>query len=590
LQASTLPSVSEAGDGRHLAAIVFADLVGYSRLMAADEVGTHTRWSAFYDTVVKPEGERHGGRIRDLRGDGVLIEFASVLNAVKWARSVHTAAAATGLDGEPALVLRVAIHMGEVLVTSEGIFGDAVNLTARLQEHAAPGGTVISETVRQALRGSLTEQLLDLGLLRFKNDERPFRAFALGTAHVTPQPREIAQLPTIAVLPLANVTEDPVYTYLAIGIVDDVIQSLSGLREVAVIARGSTIGFAGPPADPVAAGKQLGARYVLTGTLSHLGDAIRISTRLTDVEHDRSLWASRQDGKGMEIFDLQDRIVQHIIAGVAPHIRASELRAALRKRPENLTAYDRMLRGVHLLYAADRATSLEARRFLEEAMSEDPSFSLPAAYAAWWHCLWIGQGWSADPRIDTDKAFELASRAITLDPGNAVALAAKGHLLSYLRREYDAALFFFARALEACPNHAFSWMMSSTTLSYVGRAEEALSRAMHALVLSPHDQSRYLYLNRVSIAHFAAGDMAEAVRWARLCRAESPSYTANLRFLAAAVARCGEVAEARAVAAELMRYEPEFRLGPFERERQPFQVPGIAASYIEGLRIAGLPD
>jgi adenylate cyclase len=329
---------------------------------------------------------------------------------------------------------------------------------------------------------------------------------------------------------------------------------------------------------------------VLSGTLSHQGDAVRISTRLTDVEQDRSLWASRHDVKGMEIFDLQDRIVQHIVSGVAPNIRASELRSTLRKRPENLTSYDRMLRGVHLLYAADQATSREARQFLEEAMSEDPSFPMPAAYAAWWHLLWIGQGWSGDPRAEADKAFELASQAISLDPGNALALAVKGHLLSYLRREYDAALLFFARALEACPNHAYSWMMSSTTLSYVGRAEEALSRAMHALALSPHDQSRYLYLNRISIAHFAAGDMAEAARWARRCRAESPSYTSNLRILAASLARRDEVAEARSVAAELLRHEPKFSLGTFERERQPFQVPETAAGYIEALRVSGLPD
>lgn len=588
MQASA--SVSAAGDGRHLAAIVFADLAGYSRLMAADEVETYARWSGFYDTVLKAEGERLGGQIRDLRGDGVLLEFASVLNAVKWARAVHAAAAATSRGGKPALVLRVAIHMGEILSAGDGIFGDAVNLTARLEEHAAPGGTVISETVRQALSGTLTEQVFDLGLLRFKNDERPFHAFALGTAHVTPLPREIAQLPTIAVLPLANVTGDPVDAYLTVGIVDDVIQSLSGLREVAVIARGSTVGFAGPAADPVAAGRQLGARYVLTGTLAHQGGAVRISVRLTDVEQDRTLWASRHDGKGMEIFDLQDSIVGHIVAGVAPNIRASELGTALRKRPENLTSYDRMLRGVHLLYAPDRTTSREARRFLDEAMMEDPSFSMPVAYAAWWHALWIGQGWSADPRVDARLAFELSSRAISLDPGNALALAVKGHVLSYLRREHDAAQLFFARALEACPSHAYSWMMSSTTLSYVGRADEALSRATHALVLSPHDQSRYLYLNRISIAHFAAGDMAEAVSWARRCRVESPSYTSNLRILAAALARRDEIAEARAVAAELLQHEPNFRLGVFERERQPFQVPETAAAYIRALRMAGLPD
>src|SRR5439155_7196193 len=160
-------------------------------------------------------------------------------------------------------------------------------------------------------------------------------------------------------------------------------------------------------------------------------------------------------------------------------------------------------------------------------------------------------------------------RAISLDPGNALALSAKGHLLSYLRREYDAALFFFARALEACPNHAFSWMMSSTTLSYVGRAEEALARAMHALVLSPHDQSRYLYLNRVSIAHFAADELTEAVQWARICRAENPAYTANLGYLAAALARLGELAEARSGAADLMRLEPEFRVDAFARAGHP---------------------
>jgi len=480
--------------------------------------------------------------------------------------------------------------MGNVLATGDGLFGDAVNLTARLQEHAAPGGTVISETVEQVLRDRLTERLLDLGLLRFKNDDRPFRAFALGTGHVAPKPREIGRLPTIAVLPLASLSGEEADGYLVAGIVDDVIQSLAGLRELAVIARGSTVGYSRGPIDPIAVGRDLGARYVLTGSLSRRGETIRISARLIDTEMDRSLWAGRQEGRGMEIFDLQDRIVQHIVTGVAPNIRASELQAALRKRPESLTAYDRMLRGVHLLYGADRAILREARQFLEEAMQDDPAFALPAAYAAWWHCLWIGQGWSTDREGDTEKAFELASNAIALDPSNALALSAKGHLLSYLRREYDAALLFFARALEACPNHAFSWMMSSTTLSYIGRAEEGLARAMHALTLSPQDKSRYLYLNRVSVAHFAANELTEAVHWARLCRAENPAYTANLRYLAAALARLGELDEARTVAADLMRLEPEFRLDVFSLGRQPFQVKSIAAAYLDGLRAAGLPN
>jgi adenylate cyclase len=289
-----------------------------------------------------------------------------------------------------------------------------VNIAARLQQHAAPGGTVISDSVKDALGGGPGEPLLDLGLLRFKNDDRPFRAFALGGGHVPPRPRAIGTLPSIAVLPLVNLSGDEADAYLAAGVADDVIQSLGGLSELTIISRGSTIGYSGPGADPVMAGRELGARYELTGSLSRAGDAIRITTRLTDVETGRQMWAGRREGKGAQVFDLQDRITQQIVTGVAPNIRASELQAALRKRPESLTAYDRMLRGVHLLYARDRATSEQARQYLEEAMLEDPTFALPAAYAAWWHCLAVGQGWSADPEADTERAFELASRALMM--------------------------------------------------------------------------------------------------------------------------------------------------------------------------------
>jgi adenylate cyclase len=580
----------DGGGERHHAVIVFADVVGYSRLMADDEPGTLNRWTALYKNVLKPEAERGRGQVGDLRGDGILLEFEQVADALAWSRLAHRAATATGIGDTAPLALRVAIHQGTVFSTREGLFGDAVNIAARLQQHAAPGGTVISESVKEALGGGPGEPLLDLGRLRFKNDSRSFRAFALGGGHVPPRPRAIETLPSIAVLPLVNLAGDEADAYLAAGVVDDVIQSLGGLSELAVISRGSTIGYSGPAADPVMAGRELGARYVLTGSLSRAGDAVRITTKLTDVETGRQMWAGRREGKGAEVFDLQDRITQQIVTGVAPNIRASELQAALRKRPESLTAYDRMLRGVHLLYSGDRATSERARQHLEEAMLEDPTFALPAAYASWWHCLAVGQGWSADPEADTERAFELASRAIALEPSNALALSAKGHLLSYLRREYDAALLFFARALEACPNHAFSWMLSSTTLSFIGRAEEALARAQHALLLSPQDQSRYLYLGRVAIAHFAAGNMPEAVRWARLCRDENPGYTANLRYLTAALARLGSLAEARAIAGDLMGLEPEFRLATFARRRQPFRQPETGAAYLEGLRAAGLPD
>lgn len=578
-----------AGDIRHLAAIVFADIVGYSRLMAADEAGTFLRWSALYTGTLKPEAERHGGRIGDLRGDGVVLEFASVLRAVDWAKAVHAAAAASGGEGFPPLALRIAIHLGEVLTSEDGLFGDAVNLTARLQEHAAPGGIVVSEAVQQSLRGSFGDQLFDLGLLRFKNDDRPFRAYALGTHTAAPQPRRLGALPSIAVLPLRNAGGKPEDEYLAAGIVEDVILSLSGLREVAVIARGSTTAPDALPAAPQAAGRSLGVGYVFSGSLRRSGQAVRISTQLVNVETGQALWADRLDGTDSDVFDLQDRIVQRIVAGIAPNIRATELRMTLRKRPESLTAYDCTLRAMHLIYKLDKETSRQARHFLDEAMAEDPGFALPIAYAAWWHVLWIGQGWAEDPATATEQAFELSTRAIALDPGHALALAAHGHMLSFLKRQHEAAMVFFDRALVACPNHAFAWMWSSGTLAYLGRATEAVARAEQALRLSPLDQAGYLYLNRLGLAHFAAGDLDAAIHWLRLAHAESPGYTANLRVLAAALAERGEKAEAVRIGQELLALEPGFRLDAYATGLQPFVDPMIRDRFLRALRDCGFP-
>ena len=585
---AALPCAIQFDAPRHLAAIVFADVVGYSRLMATEERATFARWSALYRGVLKPEAERLNGRIGDLRGDGAVLEFASVPNAVEWAQAVHAGAAKSGTVVAPPLALRVAIHMGEVFASVDGLFGDVVNLTARLQEHAAPGGTVVSAAVAETLCGALREELIDLGLLRFKNDDRPFHAYSLGAHTGTPQPRRLGELPSIAVLPLRNVGGNPADDYFAAGIMDDVILSLSGLRELAVIARGSTTADA-LPAEPQAAGRALDVRYVLGGSLQRIGPALRIATQLTEVATGRALWADRQDGREEEVFDLQDRIVGRIVAGMAPNIRASELRDTLRKRPESLTAYDRTLRAMHLIYSLDRETSQRAKVYLDEAMAEDPGFPLPMAYAAWWHVLWIGQGWVDDVAAATARAFDLSTRAIALDPGHALSLASHGHMLSFLRREHEAAMVFFDRALEACPNHAFAWMWSSGTLAYLGRGTEAVARAEQALRLSPLDQARYLYETRLGLAHYAQGDYAQAARWGLRARSENPGFTANLRILAAALSAAGQREEAAQVAAELMALEPQFRLGAYATGLQPFADPDIRERFLRNLHEAGLP-
>jgi adenylate cyclase len=435
----------------------------------------------------------------------------------------------------------------------------------------------------------LREPLVDLGLLRFKNDDRPFRTYALGAHTAAPQPRRLGEPPSIAVLPLRNIGGNPADDYLAAGAMDDVILSLSGLRELAVIARGSTTAAEDLPPDPLTAGRALGVRYVLHGSLRRSGRLLRVSVQLTNVETGQSLWADRQDGREEEVFDLQDRIAQRIVLGVAPNIRAAELRATLRKRPGSLTAYDLTLRAAHLIYALDRDASRQVKAHLDEAMAEDPGFPLPMAYAAWRHVLWIGQGWSEDPRADAAAAFDLSTRAIALDPGHALALAAHGHILSFLRHEHEAAMVFFDRALEACPNHAFAWMWSSGTLAYLGRSAEALARAEQALRLSPLDQARYHYHTRLGLAHYACGDCAEAARWCRQARAAKPDYTANLRILAAALAGSGQTEEAAGIVAEVMAREPRFRLSTYENGLQPFADAGLRRSFLRHLREAGFP-
>ena len=276
--------------------------------------------------MLRPAAERLGGRIGELRGDGALLRLPAPRRAPsgEWAGVAHAAPRPPACRREP-LALRIAIHMGEIVVSEDGLFGDAVNLTARLQEHAPPGGTVVSEPVRRALRGAPAEQVIDLGLLRFKNDERPFRAYALGTGHAGPRPRPAGTVPAIAVLPLTNHGGDPADDYLAAGIMEDIILSLSGLRELTVIARGSTAGFSAAGADPRATGRALGVRYVLTGSLRRGGTAIRVATQLIDVESGEAVWSDRQEGRGADVFDLQDRIVQRVVAGMAPHLRASEI-------------------------------------------------------------------------------------------------------------------------------------------------------------------------------------------------------------------------------------------------------------------------
>ena len=586
----------EAAPGaRRFAAFAFADVVGYTILMATDESRTHRRWMAVLDGMLRPLAAAHGGRIVKSTGDGVLAEFALPPAAVAWALEVQRRLAAQDAaePDAPTLALRIAIHAGEITATPHDIYGQGVNVTARLQEHAPAGGLLLSGLVHQVAGGMLPRPARDLGWLTLKHLPAPERAFILEPEVAPsrlPRPPDVSPLPSLAVLPLRNLGGDPQDDYFADGVVEDIVVSLGNLRELMVVARSSTLAWRGRDADPREVSRALGVRYVVSGSLRRAGRDLRVQIELSDAQTGTRLWGDRAETRGGELFALQDHIVERIVAGVAPHVRAAELQRAMRKRPESFTAYDLTLRGLGLIHDLGRAPFTEARTIFARAMEHDPGFALPAAWAARWHSVNVGQGWSSDPRADMEQAAALSARAIELDRQNAVALATHAHLRSFLFHDYDTALVFFERALSACPNSALAWLLSSATLSYVGRTEEAVRHAEHGLRLSPFDQSLFSYYNLLGLAHYAHGDIEQAIRWYRLSFSEMPHFTATLRVYAAALAAAGRMEEARETARRLLDAEPGFNISEYVRTRMPFRDERIRVRYIADLRATGLPD
>ncbi|MCC6947695.1 MAG: hypothetical protein IT539_08005 [Bradyrhizobiaceae bacterium] len=399
-------------------------------------------------------------------------------------------------------------------------------------------------------------------------------------------PRAAAdELPSIAVLPFRSAGADEFSDYFGDGIVEDIIVSLGSLHELFVISRGSTLAFRGKEPDPREVGRALGVRYVVSGSVQRSGKRLRIFVELCDAESGTALWTDRTEAPLGDLFDIQDSYTASFAGRVAPYIRAAELKRALRKRPETLSAYDYVLQGLDHVHRD--ATFGRAGEFFQLAIDKEPGFALPYAWAGWWRSILIRQGWSKEPIKDWMIAAQMSSRAIDLDPQNALALASYGHLKSVLQRDYDSGELFLESAVQACPNGPIAWVLGSFTQSYRGNGEEAIRRAEQALKLSPLDRGRFYCHLAMGLGHYIAGRYDEAVKWGKLSATENPGFTSTLRYLAAAHTAAGEHAEARKVAAEVVRLEPHFRLGSYVI---PFQNKELNELHRARLRQAGLPE
>lgn len=562
---------------RQLLCVVFADMAGYSALTSKDELGTHRMWMRFVADVVVPVAEDHDGTIVRTLGDGVLMTFSSASEAYEWAVAVQHRifeGRVGKTEGYPGLSLRVAAHICEVIHHDGDVYGDGVNITKRLQESIAPDGIIISEDVYHAVRKTTEIQARNLGFLTLKNIGEPIRAFEVirseGSGRVGVMQSRV-ELPSIAVLPLENQSGDTEFNYFADGVVDDIITSLSSLKELMVIARNSTLAFAGQRVDPREVGRILNVRYVLSGTLRRSASRIRITVSLSDTSSGEIVYSDKSDFNHSSLFETQDNIVEHVVARIAPNVRMSEKVKALRKPPDNFTAYDLTLKALDLMSVLDKSSYGQAMVLLEQAMALDPEFAMPVAYAARLNTIYLGQGWAQDRDHTIKMARDFANKAITIDRQNALALAAFGHVKSYLERDYETALLFLDRAREMGPSLAVAWMLSSAALSYVGRPKEAIEHAQHGLRLSPNDPDLFQYYDFLAIAHYLNRDFDEAYKWSERSYTERNDYTSNWRVLAMTASASGNSARAAELVTKITEDMPDLTIDKYLSEICPFR-------------------
>lgn len=587
--APAAPSTSQRLVPPRRAAVAFADIVGYTILMSEDPGRTHARWMELLHGTLRPLARARGSRIVKSTGDGMLADFDKMTDALAWARAVHAHVAATDRPDLPPIAFRIALAFGEIDATDDDLYGPCVNIAARLQEHAPPGGIALTAEARAEL--GAPPPLEPLGLLSLRNIATPVEAFVgmPAAAPRVPYRRPPTGMPSVAVMPF-ELPQGSNDQYLATGLIEDIVLSLGALSDLSVTARSATLSWGAGRHDPAMIGRVLGVRYVLSGALRRAPGRMRLAVALRETAEGDSVWSDRYDIASDDLFDVQDEIVTRVVGGLAPGIRSAELRRALRAKPGSLTAYDHTLRGMHELDALRGASFAQARQQFDDAIATDPAYAAPVAWAARWHSFAYSQGWSRDPARDRDLWGATAARAIALDPANAMAHVMAGHFRARVLHDPQGALADYDRALSRNPNYAPALSLKSAALSYLGRGPEALALGERALSLAPRGPERFYYLCFVGMAHLACGDNDTAAQWLRQTIAENPDLNAAHRFLIAALHGAGRADEARAAAAVLRANEPEFRVSAYAGGRQPFRDAALAAQLIGALRAAGLPD
>jgi adenylate cyclase len=590
--------MSSSDEKQRLAAILAADVVGYSRLMTADERRTVASLDAAR-AIFRSEIERQQGRVVDMAGDSVLAVFESAAAAVNAALAVQKQIAAhlAAVPDEQRMRFRIGVHLGDLIEKSDGtVYGAGVNMAARLEELAEPGGIAVSDAVYEVVRGRVVARFEDQGDWAVKNIPYPVKTYYVHDAALVSEPtgaapeapRALPERPSIAVLPFTNLSGDPEQEYFADGMVEDIVTALSRFKELFVIARNSSFVYKGRSVDVQQVARDLGVRYVLEGSVRKAGSRVRITGQLIDAATRVHLWADRVDGALEDVFDLQDRVAESVVSALQPTLRQAEIERARRKPPANLDAYDYLLRALPMVIANTPNEADTAIRLLGEALRLYPDYAYAHALMSIAYAEILRSAVGPEREQAQTKSVSHARRALEVAGDDSTALAYAGFVLLVAQQDVSGARAALDQAVALNPNSATAYGYRALVLAMSGEHEAAIENASRALRLSPFDPTRYLPQMAVVIARIGLRQYDDAVAWAqKAIESAPPRYPMSYAWLIVAECARGNVAEAERQVRRLAEILPGFERGTLARLFDVFPEP-LRSNSVAMLRDAGL--
>jgi adenylate cyclase len=585
---------------RRLAAVLAADVAGYSRLMGRDEERTLAQLKTLRKTLVDPAIATHRGRIVKTTGDGVLVEFASAVDAARCATELQREMADGNIGVPPELRIefRIGIHVGDIIIDDDDIFGDGVNIAARLEGIAVPGGVCISDDAYRQVRGKIDIAFENIGKQTLKNIAEPMDAWQIRPAgeavpavgsgsFAKTQGLSLPDKPSIVVLPFDNMSAEPGQDYLADGIVEAITAALSCIRSFFVIARSSAFTYKGRATNARNVGKELGVAYLLEGSVQKAGNRLRIIVQLIETEGGAHVWSSRFDGALDEFFDLQDRITEQVAGALQPSIRVAEIERSRRKRPQDLGSYDYTMRALPHVWALEKEESAKALELLEKALAIDPEYPLALSLAGWCHAQRSVYNWADDLAESQAKARSLAELAAEMSGDDSLILAVLGAVHTFVRN-HGTARVLLERAVTLDPNAAWAWSRLGWLEAYSDQSQKAIGNFERALRLSPMDPMNFNNYVGMGSAHEVAQEYDEAVAFYQRALEERPNASWLYRNIASSLSGAGRVDEAKQAFAEMLHYYPDLTISKFKQAM--VCSPATLDRMGENLRKLGLPE